>query len=916
MNRNLGITICLWTLSLFAPALAEGPLEYNRDVRPILAENCFACHGVDSAARKADLRLDRRDDAIDFGAITPDKPAERELIARILSDDPELVMPPPQTKKQLTRAQTEILRRWIREGAQYQPHWSFMPPSHPDLPAVANESLVRNVIDRFVLARLEQAGLEPAAEASPNTLFRRLHFDILGLPPKPDELADFVADYQLRKDLALADWIDRLMALPGWGEHRGRYWLDAARYADTHGLHFDNYREMWPYRDWVIRAFNANQPFDKFAVEQLAGDLLTEPSVDQLVATGFQRCNITTNEGGTIDAENLAIYATDRVQTFGWVFLGLTTNCAQCHDHKFDPISMQDYYSLAAFFRNTTAPAKDGNVRGGEGPILVVPNPDDRPRWDVLPAEISQAQQRVDQRKQQVQPEFEQWLTTATPGAVADISTDRLVIHVPLDEGTGNQVSNLAGSPDRFAAKENVKWLKNGKLGPAPVIKPKTTYDLGGAGDFEKDQAFSFGSWAMTPERVAKRGVSASIIARIDEENRYRGWDLWQEGTAVGMHLVDTWDKNAFKVLTSQGSIKPDQWQHLFVTYDGSGTPQGVKIYIDGHPAKVRIVKDTLKKDATVRTKKNLRIGQRSNSAVFAGGQVQDVRVYQRRLSDDEVLTLAQSVGVRDILAKSPDQRDQQDLSVLRDYYLTTNDDRYRDLTKAHDELLLEQAAISRRSPLTHIQEEKDTPAMTHILMRGAYDQLGEEVCAATPKALHAMPKHAPTNRLGLAQWVVDRGNPLTARVTVNRFWQEVFGQGLVVTPEDFGVSGALPSHPELLDWLANDFVDSGWDVKRFFKQMFMSATYRQAATSTSEKLQLDPHNELLSRGPRFRMDAEMVRDTALAVSGLLSPRMYGPGTRPYQPEDIWEIVGLPSSDTRKYEQDQGENLYRRTIYN
>ncbi len=357
---------------------AQQPLEYNRDIRPILAENCFACHGADSAARKGDLRLDRRDAAIEFEAITPGKPDDSSLIERINESDPEAVMPPPETKKTLTAEQKELLKRWIAAGAEYQAHWSFIAPQRPEPPTVKNEAWAKNAIDRFVLARLEANGLSPALEADARTLFRRLHLDITGLPPTPDDVAAFVSDYSQRHDDALSDWIDRLMKTSAWGEHRARYWLDAARYADTHGLHFDNYREMWPYRDWVIRAFNANQPFDQFTVEQLAGDLLPNPTLDQQIATGFQRCNMTTNEGGTIDEENLANYAVDRVQTFGWVYLGLTTNCGQCHDHKFDPFSTKDFYSLAAFFRNTTQPAKDGNVKDGRGPSLLVPSEADR----------------------------------------------------------------------------------------------------------------------------------------------------------------------------------------------------------------------------------------------------------------------------------------------------------------------------------------------------------------------------------------------------------------------------------------------------------------------------------------------------------------------------------------------------------
>lgn len=914
MIRITSFLTLLCLLVFKSNAYANEDLEYNKHIRPILAENCFACHGADSGSRQADLRLDRREDAIDFGAIIPGDADSSELYARVVTDDPDLIMPPPETKKKLTAEQRETLKQWLNAGAEYQPHWSFLRPKHSDAPTVAAESQVRNAIDRFIFSRLEQEGLKPAPEADPRILFRRLHYDLLGLPPKPSDVEAFVADYKLRKDLALSDWIDDLMESPAWGEHRARYWLDAARYADTHGLHFDNYREMWPYRDWVIRAFNKNQPFDDFTVEQLAGDLLTNPDTDQLIATGFQRCNITTNEGGTIDEENLALYAADRVQTFGWVFLGLTTNCAQCHDHKFDPITMRDYYSLAAFFRNTDAPAKDGNTKDGNGPVLVVPAVQDRIRWEALPNEIATAKSLRDERAALSQQDFEQWLTTATPGSLTDVSNEGLTLHLPLNEGGGNAVSSLVGLDKQIVATGPIDWQTGGKLGPAPLIKKGSSFALGQHGNFEKNQAFSYGAWAKSTKKTGSR-LNASIIARMDQTNGHRGWDLWQEGTSLGVHLIDSWDGNAIKVITERGVVTPGTWQHLFVTYNGSAKPAGVKLYVDGKSVPLTVARNTLRKDATIRTDTALRIGRRSKGATYAGGLVQDVRIYNRQLTDDEVKTLATSAHIKALLAK--DELTDDERKNLREYYLSSHDEEYQTLAKKVRQLQTEREQIVARSPVTHIQrEKKNSVAMASILMRGAYDRPGEKVEASPPAALHPLSEGAPPNRLGLARWVVDPVNPLTARVTVNRFWQEVFGRGLVPTPEDFGVSGALPSHPKLLDWLANDFVSSGWNVKRFYKQILMSATYRQSAATTPQKLEIDPSNAFLSRGPRFRMDAEMVRDTALAVSGLLSPRMYGPGTRPYQPENIWDIVGLPGGDTRDYRQDKGENLYRRTIYN
>jgi hypothetical protein len=892
------------------------PLQYNRDVLPILAENCFACHGADSAARKADLRLDQRDVAIDLGAIVAGHPDDSEMINRVLTDDVELVMPPAELKKTLTSDEKEILKRWISAGAQYERHWSLIAPHQSELPKVRKKSWAKNGIDRFVLARLQQAGLSPAAEATPAKLFRRVHLDVTGLPPAAEDVAAFVLAYRgnkENKDNVLGDWIDKLMQTPAWGEHRARYWLDAARYGDTHGLHFDNYREMWPYRDWVIRSFNANQPFNQFTVEQIAGDLLPKPSTDQLIATGFQRCNITTNEGGTIDEENLANYAADRVQTIGWVYFGLTTNCAQCHDHKFDAITTKDYYSLAAFFRNTTQGPKDGNIKDGRGPVIKVPIEADRERLAALPAAITAAGKARDERKLIAQTGFNKWLDLTEKETVPlELPTKGLLVNLPLNEGSGNTVTNQIADADPVKVTGNVTWVANGRTASAPVIKAGNTFDLGGLGDFEKDQSFSYGAWV----RVATAKASAGIIARMDEQAAFRGWDLFVGGGEFAVHLIQEWPDNAIKVITTGAQVKAGEWQHVFVTYDGSAKPEGIKIFVDGSESKLTVAINNIKPDATIRTKTPLRIGQRSQGAVFEGGSVQDVRIYDNQLSPQDVKTIGAAAPLQEIFATAQADRTKEQNQTLLNHYLNQHDPEYVKLQQVVLDLEQERTAIDARSPVTHVQVEKqDSDAMAYILMRGEYDKKGEQVSAATPASLHPFADDLPNNRLGLAQWIVDPANPLTLRVTVNRFWQEIFGRGIVTTPEDFGVMGADPSHPKLLDWLALEFRDSGWDVRKLFKLMLTSATYRQGATITQQKLEVDRDNALLSRGPRFRMDAEMVRDYALAVSGLLSRKMYGPGTKPYQPTGIWEVVGLAGGDTRNYVQDKGKNLYRRTVY-
>ena len=903
----LGSSGALW-------GAGQGPVAFNQDIRPILADACFHCHGPDPGTRKAGLRLDT--EAGFFTAkegesptVLKGKPEASPLYQRLITKDEDDVMPPLESHKELKPEQIAKIRTWIEEGAPWQPHWSLIKPERAPQPEVKDKAWPRTPVDRFILASLERAGLTPAPEAEAHALIRRVTLDLTGLPPSQELLQRYQSKAEGGRlpDLVYSELVDELLKLPVYGEHRARYWLDAARYGDTHGLHFDKPREMWPYRDWVVSAFNQNMPFDRFTIEQIAGDLLPKPTDEQLIATGFQRCNITTNEGGTIDEENLANYAADRVQTLGWVYMGLTTNCAQCHDHKFDPISARDYYSLAAFFRNTTQKPKDGNVKDGNGPILVLPTEKDRPRWDALPTEIAQAKTEMQENRKLAAPEFDQWLTSAKPEDLdQDVPAKGMLAHVPLNEGVGSEVIGTCGVSQKFQALGPIVWKPDGKIGPAPVMGTNSTFDIGDVGDFEKDQAFSYGAWV----RAGKVGMSGGILARMDEKGGYRGWDLYQNDRSYSVHIINNWPDDALKVSTRRPSVRPGVWQHVFVTYNGSGKAEGVKIYIDGVAQELKIDTNALKN--TIRTKTHTRIGQRSHVQVFHEGSVQDVRIYDRQLSAAEITTISKVGPLRLMLAAS--KRGPKQKEALFEHYLVTRHAGYQSANNRSTKLEGEQAAIKARSPITHIQEEKmDTQPMANILMRGQYDQVGEAVEAAVPVALGKLPAESPKNRLGLARWLVSPENTLTARVTVNRMWQELFGRGLVVTSEDFGIMGAAPTHPELLDWLAVEFRESGWDVKRFYKMLVTSSAYRQAATITQAKLDKDRDNALLSRGPRFRMDAEMIRDYVLAASGTLSPRMGGPGTLPYQPENIWEVVGM---GTEKYVQDQGENLYRRTVYN
>ncbi len=882
----------------------DGSIVYNRDIRPILADNCFACHGPDSASRKGDLRLDRPDAAASVKAIIAGKPGESGVIHRIMSKDPEEVMPPPATKKALTARQKELLHKWIATGAEYQPHWSFIPPVRPAVPKVKNAQWVRNPIDAFVLAKLEAAGLSPAPEADRWTLARRLSLDLTGLPPAPELVEAFVNDKSPNAYEAL---VDKLMESKHWGEHRGRYWLDAARYADTHGIHFDNFREMWTYRESVIAAFNRNVPFDQFTVEQLAGDLLPNRTLDQQIQSGFNRCNITTSEGGTIAEEYYVLYARDRTETLGQVWLGMTAGCAVCHDHKFDPISMRDFYSLAAFFNNTTQNAMDGNAKDTP-PIVAVPLAADQPRWDALGGEIAAARQLVEGRKQEARKTFDEWLAKATPESLAaTIPTAEMLLHAPLNEGTGKSTKVVVNGESRDIALTDTAQWADGVSSKALQVQG-SALDIPEAGDFEKEQAFSCAAWI----KVQPNDSNGAIVARMDKPSEYQGWDLWVQGRRVGMHLISKWPDDALKAVT-QTQIKGNEWTHVALTYDGSGKAAGVKVYFNGQLQKMNTESDKLK--GSTRTKVPFRVGQRSAGEPLSGAGIQDLRLYSRALSQGDVESMAKVTRFTGILAKSVDQRTDAEKNEVYPWWLATNDAPFKDYSAKLAALEGEQAAIKGRGTIAHVMQEKSEEAMAYILFRGEYDKRRDPVKPSTPAALSAFPADAPKNRLGLAKWLLEPNHPLTTRVTVNRFWQELFGTGIVRTSGDFGIAGELPSDQELLDWMAIEFREAGWDIKKFYKLLVTSATYRQAAVTTREKLEKDPQNRLLSRGPRFRMDGEMIRDYALAASGLLVPKLGGPSVKPYQPEGVWEAVAMIGSNTRDYRRDTGENLYRRSLY-
>jgi hypothetical protein len=887
-------------------ASAADKLEYNRTIRPILAENCFACHGPDSASRKADLRLDKRNEAVTAGALVPGDAAGSEIIRRIESTDPEEQMPPRATKKSLTKEQIALLKTWLNEGAEYQVHWSFIPPVRPSPPVAKNPAWIKNPIDNFILAQLEARGLTPAAEADRATLARRLCLDLTGLPPDPAEVEAFVNDASLD---AYGKLVEHFLESPQWGEHRGRYWLDAARYADTHGIHFDNYREIWTYREWVIGAFNRNVPFDQFTIEQLAGDLLPNRTLDQTIASGFNRCNITTSEGGAIDEEYRVLYTRDRTETTAQVWLGLTAGCAVCHDHKFDPLSTKEFYSLAAFFNNTTQPAMDGNVQDTP-PVIFVPRAEDRAKWEQLAAKSNETLKQIAMRKENARPDFNAWIAQLDSAALSElVPTQGLVLFAPLNAGAGRSLSlTVNGAEQEVTLQNGFNWAdgRNGKK--AFSLEPGETISIPEAGDFEGDQAFSVCAWVKLPTA----NPAGSIVARMFNDKVYRGWDVWLEGDRVGIHLVNNWADNALKVVT-RAPLKQNEWTHVTVTYDGSRKAGGVRIYFNGVPQEVDRPVDQLKD--TIRTTVPFKVGQRDSSQRLTGLLLENLRIYTRPLAAAEAGSLARADRIQEIAGKPAEQRTAAESDEVFDFWVANVDPVSRELRNSLN--LVEQAIAALKSggSIAHVMQERMDPPQAFILFRGEYDKRRDLVNPNTPAALPPFPPEAPRNRLGFANWLLRPDHPLTARVTVNRFWQEVFGTGLVRTVGDFGISGELPSNPELLDWLAVEFRESGWDVKKFFKLLVTSATYRQSAVATREKIDKDPQNRLLSRGPRFRMDGEMLRDYALASSGLMVRKLGGPSVRPYQPPGVWEAVAMIGSNTRDYKPDTGENLYRRSLY-
>jgi hypothetical protein len=911
-------------------------LSFNESVQPVLSENCYHCHGPDKSARKAELRLDRGEFAFAphgeyAAAIVPGDPDGSPLILRIEAKDPEERMPPPEAHKTLKPREIALLRQWIEEGAKYQEHWAFLAPVRPAVPAFPpahpQSRWPRNDIDRFILARLEKEGLTVSREADRNALIRRVSFDLTGLPPTPAEVQAFLDD---PSPGAYEKVVDRLLASERYGEHRAHYWLDVARYGDTHGLHLDNFRAIWPYRDYVVRSYNRNFPFDRFIREQLAGDMLPAATLDQLLASAYIRAGISSGEGGTLEEELRVNNQRERVEAFSAAFLGLTVGCAACHDHKFDPISQKDHYQLTAFFNNLTETPSNQD-RKDWAPVITLPRPEKQAAYEALLAQRAALREQIADRERQAKILVARWLAQSGTRPQAVDLTD-LEFRLRMDEQEGQTLKNSAaksGIREVTATGAPPHWGEEVWAWPSMRMDTSTRIEIPEAGDFDVEDAFSVGMWMMPRQGtfgVAEGERRGSIVSRTDSQHGSRGWDLiYDEGkqrkesaydltARLAFRLVHAGDTNALSVASRERVLMRGRWNHVLAVYDGSGKAAGVRLYVDGKPIPVDVERDALR--GTLRVTTPLSFGRQFPDAhAVRESRYQDFRIYHRALSEQEALRLAYEDRVAEIVQKPLSQWSEQEFKSVSDLYFSKHDPRMPSLMQQFAALGVQLEELSKGGEPAMVSEESPRLAYADVLTRGNFAQRAEKVRPGVPHFLPPMPEDAPKDRRGLADWVVSSQNPLTARVSVNRMWQEIFGTGLVETTENFGAAGERPSHPELLDWLAVDFRENGWDVKRFYKQLLMSATYRQSATASAQAAEKDPRNRLLSHGPRFRMDAEMLRDTALAVSGLLVEKTGGPSVKPYQSPGVWEEGSFPYSDTRDYHQDPGDSLYRRSLY-
>lgn len=899
-------------------------LDYNQHVKPILSDKCFACHGPDKAKQKAGLRLDIAQNA--YGplpespgkvAIKPGNLAKSELVLRILSADPTYKMPTPQSHLTLSADDKAVLLKWIKDGAVYKPHWAFVKPEKKPVPAVSQAlaGSVRNPIDKFIISRLERAGLKPAPEAPKDLLLRRLSLDLTGLPPTVSELDAFLNDASPN---AYEKQVDRLLASPHFGEKMATDWLDLARFADSHGYTVDRLRDMSPYRDWVIRAFNQNMPYNTFIHQQLAGDLMHgpaggQPSRDMLIATAFNRNHPQNMEGGIVEEEFQTEYVMDRTNTLGDAFLGLSLGCARCHDHKYDPISQKNYYELYSFFNNV---CEAGQISWNDDlptPTLLLPTQKEEELIRFMRSAISEQEAKLANVRRQAIPSFTQWLASGTYRSLGNetIPQSGLQGLYTFEDSLKNSLNpKQTGLMKRDAGDPDKPVFEKTTRGQVLTLNGDSYADLRDVGVFRMSDPFSIGIWAWFPN-----GFSEGVIFHKSNAERlynFKGYHLHLKNNRLEISMAHTAPSNAI-TRQSRLSVPREKWVQLTMTYDGSAKADGFRLYMDGNELPMETVIDQLYKDIIFYDKKSepaLQIGGWWRGLGFKGGKVDDVVVYNRQLTPFEIGMLARKNSWATVAQKASANLTADEQAALQAYYLSAVDPAVTAERQTLQKLRTAFSDSTRNIAEIMVMQEMPTPKKAFLLQRGQYDARGPEVFPNTPASILPYPTNLPKNRLGLAQWLTDASNPLTARVAVNRYWQNFFGTGLVKTTEDFGNQGELPSHPELLDWLAVAFRDEySWDVKRLAKLMVMSAAYRQDSHTSAELRELDPENRLLARGPATRLTAEMIRDNALAASGLLNPAIGGKSVKPYQPEGLWEINSMT------YKPDSTDAIYRRSLY-
>ncbi len=882
-------------------AHGEDDVRFGRDVQPLLARHCLHCHGPDGEAREADLRLDTRDGLFAEGSdgriVVPGNPAASELIRRITSDDPDTRMPPAEAKKPLTAEQIDTLRKWVSAGAEWEGHWAFVPPQRPTPPTSKFDEVARNPVDRFVLTRLEKAGLSPSPVASRERLIRRVSLDLTGTPPTPEEVDAFLAE---DSPDAYERLVDRLLASPRYGERTAIEWLDAARYADTSGYQFDGPRDMWRWRDWVVEALNANQPFDEFSTEQLAGDLLPNATLDQRIATGFNRNHRGNSEGGIVPEEFAVEYVVDRIDTTATVWLGLTLGCARCHDHKYDPVSQREYYQLFDYFNDVPEHGR-AIKEGNSPPYVTAPTRLQQDRFAALADRWNVAQVNWGNVEPDAAHEWQMWEKTVDPTKLAPWTIDDgLVAAVSFDGTIENTVE------DAPAAKSTGEiTFTDGPRGRAGLFDGDSFVDAGDVAGFEYRDPFTVTAW-VKPEESASGGV----VSRMSDDVYSDGWALHVENGRVQGLFVKRWLDDSLRV-EAVDPLEPGVWQHVALTYDGSRSAAGVRLFVDGEERKLRVLLDAL--NQSFASDEPLRIGSTGTKRRFEGA-IADVRVFERVLDERvapelQVLSVAEPIGE---LVRGRERTRAQAVKSFQYFLRVAGPGKYRERLANAEKATRALIEFEASLPTVMVMEQLAESRPAFVLKRGEYDKPGERVEAGVPTALSESTNRAPgRDRLGLARWLFDPRHPLTARVAVNREWQRFFGRGIVETTEDFGTQGTPPTHPELLDWLATEFVRTGWNVKRLHRLIVTSATYRQAAAVTPALLERDPANRLLARGPRFRLPAEVVRDQALAAAGLLVERVGGPSVKPYQPEGLWAEI----ASTKTYERSDGPDLYRRSLY-